>query len=474
MMFHGSGCNKQNSFVTSCWAILLIFSFFLLLKAIRLAYSKVKHTKQYFNASITSSSFCAFAIGGCLSLSITNLLRSTNVGNQWLLSNYVGPISLSIFGVFSVAGSLNVCMLWIELSSNTIRGLASKSNVQKSKKALIICSLFYFVISVALNLVTGSYNDTALLSVLAMVLISASFLKGSSMLAAKLEANMQLVTLVPQTQIQTQVDLAQKSRVSWASQNLAQKSRISMASQKLSRKRTKSQERKESLHPPNLETQESLVKIGPVPVDAENMQLVHATVASQIQTQVDLCQMSSRRISKCLQQQRSSDPRRINIQGEETKQCTEPRRINLQGEETKQSLPPANAEKRESLIRVDPSQANSEKHESLENHVPGDRLPRRERDAKVKKIIYCARAVSVNGLMFCFESVIYTLCSTHAQLGAVAFVFSILVTVNGLLVSISIMKYLEGTPWKVSFSPILTNAIAVTKRKYEGQHIAAN
>jgi len=382
-MFHGAGCKKQNIFVTVSWGILLLVSFSLLCKAFRLVHSKLKHTKQYFNASVTSALFCAFAICGCLSLSIANMLRSINVGNQRLLMTFVGPISLSFFGVFTVSGSLNVCMLWIELSSNTIRGLASKSNVQKSKKVLLFCSLFYFAVSVALSLITHSYNYTAILSVIAMVLISATFMKGSSMLATKLEANMQLVTQVPQTQIQTQIDLPQLSlpRLSGHRITLMQNSRILIASE------------------------------------------------------------------------RRSIPRRMSTQTQ---------------------VIPLNTEKLESL--TGPVPADNEKRESLLNNTPvaGDRLPRRERDAKVKKIIHCARAVSANGFMFCFASVLYTLCSTRAQLGEIAFVLSIVVTANGLLVSFSVMKYLEGTPWKLPFITTLNTSFGVLKEKYGRHQVSVN
>jgi len=72
-------------------------------------------------------------------------------------------------------------------------------------------------------------------------------------------------------------------------------------------------------------------------------------------------------------------------------------------------------------------------------------LPRQERDALVRPIVTCAREVAAKCFVFCFVSVLYAVLSPNKEWGTVAFALSVVITLNGLFVLVSIQTYVTGS-----------------------------
>jgi len=276
--------------------------------------------------------------------------------------------------MFTVSASLNICMLWIELSNDAIK-LTTKKNVEKSKKLLVSCSLIYLIISVALSLITASYNDTAILSVFSMAIVSCCFIKGSFLLSKKLDARMMISTYIV------------------------------------------SQNPRPSLTNGNVRTPILTIQQAPFLCRQRNSS-VSSTQNGEINTAIPEAQNGQRERVPSL----TNGNVRTSIL-------------------TIHQAPFLSRQRNSSVSATQNGERNTAQNGQRE------RVPRRERDLKVKKIINCARKIAINAFVFCCSSVLYTICSPSEKLGTIAFVFSIMVTLNGLFVLSTIQSYLEGGEW---------------------------
>jgi len=114
-------------------------------------------------------------------------------GNEDIERGYLLSVPLSLFGVFTVAASLNVCLLWIELSCLAVKGLASQKNVVRTRKFIILSCAAYLSIALVIFLVVPvqNYKALAIFNIVAMLAITCLFVKGSRMLSKQLSVKNQ-------------------------------------------------------------------------------------------------------------------------------------------------------------------------------------------------------------------------------------------------------------------------------------------
>jgi len=186
MMFYGFACQKTRIPSIAIWATLFLLCFIVFGFAVYVAYFKLRTAKKWWNASVTTCGFCILSVTSCFVMILSNLSRALNFGDENLEGHFVTPIALSCFGSLTICALLNVCLLWIELSSETGAALTAQINLVKSKKIIGICFGLYLLIFSVLFFLTKSYTLGGIFSIVYMVGIVVVFMKGSFMLSQRL------------------------------------------------------------------------------------------------------------------------------------------------------------------------------------------------------------------------------------------------------------------------------------------------
>jgi len=184
MMFYGLNCKKTHSLSIAIWGALFLVCCLTFMFAIKVGYFKLRRTRKWWNASVTTSTFCIISVGSCFVMICSNLSRALNFGEEDLEGHFISPIALSCFGSFSICALLNVCLLWIELAR---KAFASQTNVIITKKFIFIAFGLYIIVFSALFYITKGYILGGFLSIVYMLCIAVVFIKGSVMLTKRLD-----------------------------------------------------------------------------------------------------------------------------------------------------------------------------------------------------------------------------------------------------------------------------------------------
>jgi len=213
-MFHGQNCEQSNAFVTGTSILFLVVIIFSWLFALQVVFYKIKHTKKMWNAAMTSSLSVFLSISSLIPVVISNAFRSLKIGNETIERGYLLSIPLSLFGIFTVSASLNICLLWIELSCVAVRGLASQENVVRTSKFLIISCVIYASITLILFVVAKTYQAVAIFNIIAMFAVTVLFVKGSKMLSEQLSEKKQPYILPKATREEEKTENGQQFALS--------------------------------------------------------------------------------------------------------------------------------------------------------------------------------------------------------------------------------------------------------------------
>jgi len=189
MRFYGENCEKSNLGVTFAWGFLTLASMSLLFFSLK-ALSQLDHNemKRKINVSSGTCVFTSFASLNCCIWASSCIYRCINLPNQQVLEEFVIPISATLFGLSTLTGSLNVSVVWIELATRIMKWM-TEEKMSKSRKMLILGGISYSLAVFLSMTVLHSYSYAAAVSGLAAIIISLVFMRGSILVARKLEVN---------------------------------------------------------------------------------------------------------------------------------------------------------------------------------------------------------------------------------------------------------------------------------------------
>ena len=181
MLFYGEGCLHTHPFVSISFSVLMFLSLALFFLSCRTFYIKLRARKSV--ASINASLLSLVADASSVCLCTSNFSRSLNVGNQNTENKTLNPIAISIVGISTFLSSLNVCLLWIELSAD-----AKISNPRKTKSILLVIAVSYTLWLVFSYIITRQVVWWFILDIFYALILIAFLQKGSGMISSRLES----------------------------------------------------------------------------------------------------------------------------------------------------------------------------------------------------------------------------------------------------------------------------------------------
>jgi len=181
MLFYGEGCLHTHPFVSISFSVLMFLSLALFFLSCRTFYIKLRARKSI--AAINASLLSLVADASSVCLCTSNFSRSLNVGNQNTENKTLNPIAISIVGISTFLSSLNVCLLWIELSADS-----KISNPKKTKSILLVIGVSYTLWLVLSYIITRQVVWWFILDIFYALILIAFLQKGSGMISSRLES----------------------------------------------------------------------------------------------------------------------------------------------------------------------------------------------------------------------------------------------------------------------------------------------